>query len=121
MAVSNPTSISGSGRFDPTNTSATAIRYRYAEGHAATEPVVGHARIGRGLAHDFQTIRPLAERDNARIVHWSEFDRGGHYAVLEVPNLVIGDLPTFFAWATRSLVGQGSGRYPTRCGWGRPQ
>ena len=81
-----------------TNTSATAVRYHYAEGHAGTEPVVSKGRIGVAVfAHDFQTIRPLAERDNAQIVHWSEFDRGGHYAVLEVPDLVVGDLRTFFA------------------------
>ena len=81
-----------------TNTSATAVRYHYAEGHAATEPVVSKGRIGGAVfAHDFQTIRPLAERDNAQIVHWSEFDRGGHYAVLEVPDLVVADLRTFFA------------------------
>ena len=74
------------------------FRYHYAEGHAATEPVVSQGRIGVAVfAHDFQTIRPLAERDNAQIVHWSEFDRGGHYAVLEVPDLVVGDLRTFFA------------------------
>jgi pimeloyl-ACP methyl ester carboxylesterase len=81
-----------------TNTSATAVRYHYAEGHAGTEPVVSRGRIGVAVfAHDFQTIRPLAERDNAQIVHWSEFDRGGHYAALEVPDLVVGDLRIFFA------------------------
>ena len=81
-----------------TNTSATAVRYHYSEGHAGTEPVVSQGRIGIAVfAHDFQTIRPLAERDNANIVHWSEFDRGGHYAALEVPDLVVGDLRTFFA------------------------
>ena len=81
-----------------TNTSATAVRYHYAEGHAAAEPVVSTGRIGVAVfAHDFQTIRPLAERDNAQIVHWSEFDRGGHYAVLEAPDLVVGDLRSFFA------------------------
>ena len=81
-----------------TNTSATAVRYHYAEGHAGTEPVVSKGRIGVAVfAHDFQTIRPLAERDNAQIVHWSEFDRGGHYAVLEAPDLIVGDLRTFFA------------------------
>ena len=41
-------------------------------------------------------IRPLAERDNTRIEHWSEFDRGGHYAAMEVPELLVGDLRTFF-------------------------
>ena len=62
-------------------------RYHYAEGRAGAEPVVSQGRIGVAVfAHDFQTIRPLAERDNANIVHWSEFDRGGHYAALEVPD-----------------------------------
>ena len=62
------------------------------------EPVVNHGRIGVAVfADDFQTIRPLAERDNTNIVHWSEFDRGGHFAALEVPDLVVGDLRTFFA------------------------
>jgi epoxide hydrolase len=86
-----------------TNTSATAVRYHYAEAHARTEPVVSQGRIGVAVfADDFQTIRPLAERDNAQIVHWSEFDRGGHFAVLEVPDLVVGDLRTFFAGTRRS-------------------
>jgi len=44
----------------------------------------------------FQTIRPLAERDNANIQHWSEFPRGGHYAALEVPEDVVADLRVFF-------------------------
>ena len=51
------------------------------------------------FADDFQTIRPLAERDNANIVHWSEFDHGGHYAALEVPELVVADLRAFFVQA----------------------
>ncbi len=84
-----------------TNTSATTVRYHYAEAHSGAEPVVSHGRIGVAVfADDFQTIRPLAERDNANIVHWSEFDRGGHYAALEVPELVVGDLRSFFARGT---------------------
>ena len=81
-----------------TNTSAGAVRYHYSEAHSGAEPVVSQGRIGVAVfADDFQTIRPLAERDNANIVHWSEFDRGGHFAVLEVPELVVGDLRIFFA------------------------
>jgi len=30
-------------------------------------------------------------------VHWSEFDRGGHFAALEAPDLVVEDLRTFFS------------------------
>ena len=81
-----------------TNSSAGAVRYHYAEGHSGAEPQVSHGRTGVAVfKDDFQTIRPLAERDNVNIVHWSEFDRGGHYAALEVPELVVGDLRTFFA------------------------
>jgi pimeloyl-ACP methyl ester carboxylesterase len=81
-----------------TNTSATAVRYHYSEGHSGAKPTVSHGRIGVAVfAHDFQTIRPLAERDNTNIVHWSEFDAGGHYAALEVPELVVSDLRTFFS------------------------
>ncbi|HEU5483455.1 MAG TPA: epoxide hydrolase, partial [Microlunatus sp.] len=81
-----------------TNTSATAVRYHYAEAHAERPPQISHGRTGVAVfADDFQTIRPLAERDNTQIVHWSRFDRGGHYAALEVPDLLVGDLRTFFA------------------------
>jgi len=89
-----------------TNTSATAVRYHYSEGHSGAKPAVSQGRIGVAVfAHDFQTIRPLAERDNANIVHWSEFDRGGHYAALEVPDLVVGDLRTFFSSAVSQQDG----------------
>jgi hypothetical protein len=29
-------------------------------------------------------------------VDWSEFDRGGHFAALEAPDLYVGDVRTFF-------------------------
>ncbi|HEU4330604.1 MAG TPA: alpha/beta fold hydrolase [Lapillicoccus sp.] len=81
-----------------TNTSANAVRYHYTEGHSGAEPRVSHGRTGVVVfKDDFQTIRPLAERDNDNIVHWTEIDRGGHYAALEVPELLVGDLRTFFA------------------------
>lgn len=41
------------------------------------------------------TIRPIAEREH-NIVHWSEFDRGGHFAAMEAPDLLINDIHTFF-------------------------
>ena len=40
-------------------------------------------------------IRRLAERTN-NIVHWSEFDRGGHFAAMEEPDLLLGDIRAFF-------------------------
>ncbi|MFU8875785.1 epoxide hydrolase family protein [Micromonospora sp. SL4-19] len=41
------------------------------------------------------TIRPLAERDH-NVVHWAEFNRGGHFAALEAPDLLVGDVREFF-------------------------
>jgi pimeloyl-ACP methyl ester carboxylesterase len=83
-----------------TNTMATAVRYHYEEQRAGAEPVVSTGRIGVAVFHDdFQTIRAFAERDNANIQHWSEHPRGGHYAALEVPEVVAADLRAFFAGA----------------------
>jgi pimeloyl-ACP methyl ester carboxylesterase len=42
-----------------------------------------------------QSVRPLAEQDYD-IVHWTEFDRGGHFAGLEVPDLLAADIGDFF-------------------------
>lgn len=41
------------------------------------------------------TIRPLAERDHF-VAHWAEYDRGGHFAALEAPDLLVGDVREFF-------------------------
>jgi pimeloyl-ACP methyl ester carboxylesterase len=81
-----------------TNTSATAARYYYEQARTETAPAVNAARTGVAVfADDFQTIRAFAERDNSNIVHWSRFDTGGHYAAMEQPAAVVGDLRTFFA------------------------
>ncbi len=40
-------------------------------------------------------VRRLAERAYD-IVHWTEFDRGGHFPAMEVPDLLVGDLREFF-------------------------
>ena len=29
------------------------------------------------------------------VIHWSEMDRGGHFAALEQPDLLIKDIQTF--------------------------
>ncbi|WP_402374704.1 epoxide hydrolase family protein [Isoptericola rhizosphaerae] len=81
-----------------TNTYATAARYHYAEQRSGAELVVAAGRLGVAVfADDFRTIRSLAERDNSRIEHWSEFPRGGHFAAMEVPGDVVADLRVFFA------------------------
>ncbi|WP_020577423.1 epoxide hydrolase family protein [Actinopolymorpha alba] len=41
------------------------------------------------------TLRSIAAREN-NLVHWSEFDRGGHFAAMEAPELLTGDIREFF-------------------------
>jgi pimeloyl-ACP methyl ester carboxylesterase len=40
-------------------------------------------------------IRRYAEQSN-NIVHWSDFERGGHFAAMEAPDLLVGDVRAFF-------------------------
>jgi len=80
-----------------TNTSAAAGRYHYEEANSGAEPALNHAPTGVAVfADDFKTIRPLADRDNPNIVHWSTFEKGGHFASLERPEEVTEDLRKFF-------------------------
>jgi pimeloyl-ACP methyl ester carboxylesterase len=82
------------------NASAGMSRAYRENALADAEPRVSEARTGVAVfADDFQTIKVFAERDNSNIVHWSRFERGGHFASLEVPELVVGDLRAFFATA----------------------
>jgi epoxide hydrolase len=41
------------------------------------------------------TIRSVFDPGNT-IKHWSEYDRGGHFPAMEVPDLLIGDVRAFF-------------------------
>ena len=45
--------------------------------------------------YDFRSVRVFAQRSN-NIVHWSQFDRGGHFAASDAPDLLVEDLRTFF-------------------------
>ncbi|MEO3829197.1 epoxide hydrolase family protein [Actinomadura sp. B10D3] len=40
-------------------------------------------------------VRALAERTD-KIVRWTEFERGGHFAALEQPDLLVSDVRAFF-------------------------
>jgi pimeloyl-ACP methyl ester carboxylesterase len=41
-------------------------------------------------------VRSLADKLIPTIVHWSEFDRGGHFAAMEEPDLLVQDIRKFF-------------------------
>lgn len=42
------------------------------------------------------TVRAIAERQND-VVRWTEYDRGGHFAAMEAPDLLVADVREFFA------------------------
>nr|WP_228564119.1 hypothetical protein [Catenulispora rubra] len=62
---------------------------------SAPEP----SRTPTGLAcfpaENLIVLRHLAERSN-NLVRWTEFERGGHFAAMEVPELLVGDVRAFF-------------------------
>jgi epoxide hydrolase len=48
-----------------------------------------------------QPIRRYAERTLTNIVQWNEYDRGGHFPAMEVPELLISDLRSFAGTLSR--------------------
>ncbi|HZD59898.1 MAG TPA: epoxide hydrolase [Anaerolineae bacterium] len=81
-----------------TRTAGSSARQYYEDFHAKDKPTEPTTTpIGLAMfANDFHSIRRFAERDHKNIVHWSEFDSGGHYAAHQVPDLLIGDVREFF-------------------------
>lgn len=80
------------------NAAAGMSRVYLEDARAQGEPRINDARTGVAVfKDDFQTIKVFAERDNSNIVHWSRFEQGGHFAALEVPDDVVGDIRAFFA------------------------
>jgi epoxide hydrolase len=55
------------------------------------------AAVPQGLAlfGGDDLLRKVLDPDH-KMAHWTEYDRGGHFAALEVPDLLVGDLRTFF-------------------------
>ena len=53
--------------------------------------------IGAGVGA-FEVIYVLATviQEDHNVVHWSEFDRGGHFAAMEAPDLLVVDMRAFF-------------------------
>lgn len=83
-----------------TGTAASSIRLYYENAHdpEAWSPKA-NSGVPTGVAvfgFDEVPIRRYGETSNT-IVRWNEFDVGGHYAVLEVPEVWIGDVRGFFA------------------------
>jgi pimeloyl-ACP methyl ester carboxylesterase len=79
-----------------TRSGATAATFLYEAAHAVREwgapspTPTGFAVFGEG-----SLMRRVLDPDH-KIEHWSEFDRGGHFPAMEVPDLLVGDIRAFF-------------------------
>jgi pimeloyl-ACP methyl ester carboxylesterase len=80
-----------------TNTAASAARFYYEckRTEQPTDPTAFPIGLA-SFAYDFRPLRRFAERDHKNIVHWSEFDRGGHWSAHDAPDLLIEDIREFF-------------------------
>ncbi|MBE1487225.1 epoxide hydrolase family protein [Plantactinospora soyae] len=82
-----------------TRTAGSSANIYYEASHPTAVAPPRRLTVPTGVAvfgHDVVApVRRLAERDN-NIVHWSELDRGGHFAAMEEPDLFVADLRTFF-------------------------
>ncbi|MEV6773325.1 epoxide hydrolase family protein [Nocardia sp. NPDC051030] len=78
-----------------TNTAGSSMRlYKESRQWGADLPNSG-VPTGVAVFPGAGTIRGIAEKQNT-VVHWSEFDRGGHFASMETPDLLTTDLRDFF-------------------------
>jgi len=79
-----------------TGTGATSAHQYYENRIApATEKVRSEVPTGIAVFPTDPNIRSVAERQH-RIVRWSEYSRGGHFAALEAPDLLVEDLRAFY-------------------------
>lgn len=80
-----------------TGTAGSAARMYYENSHRGDWFPVGRSAVPTAVGNfdGDVAIRRWAEQTNT-VVRWTEFDRGGHFAALEHPELLTGDIREFF-------------------------
>ncbi len=78
-----------------TATSAARMYYENMHGPAAWGRQPSPTPVGVAAFAEDVAIRRYGERSN-NITHWTDFDRGGHFAAMEAPDLLVGDIRAFF-------------------------
>lgn len=78
-----------------TGTAGSSGRLYYEGTHSGMWPEPSTVPTGVAVFAEDIAIRRYAEQTN-NIVQWTEFDRGGHFAALEAPDLLVGDVRKFF-------------------------
>jgi len=83
-----------------TGTAGSSARIYYERAHAdywglPPEPSTAPTALADFPRDNFVPLRHIADRTD-RIVRWTTYDRGGHFAAMEQPDLLVGDVRAFF-------------------------
>ncbi|OXM61615.1 epoxide hydrolase family protein [Amycolatopsis vastitatis] len=80
-----------------TGTAGSSANCYYETAHAGAWGASERSPVPTGVAvfPGDVSIRGTLDREHT-IVHWSEFGRGGHFAAMEAPDLLVGDVREFF-------------------------
>jgi epoxide hydrolase len=78
-----------------TRSGASAAQALYESMHAQEWGEEGPAPTGFAVFGADPIARRLIDPEH-KIEHWSEFERGGHFPAMEAPELLTGDIRTFF-------------------------
>jgi pimeloyl-ACP methyl ester carboxylesterase len=83
-----------------TATAGSSARIYYERAHAdywgsPPDPSTTPTALAVFPRDNFIPLRHIADRTNT-IVQWTEYDRGGHFAAMEQPDLLVADIRTFF-------------------------
>jgi len=82
-----------------TGTAGSSARLYYETARARGARPTARSVVPTGVAVFPREIAPPIRRfaeSSDNIVHWTEFGRGGHFAAMEVPDLLVGDVREFF-------------------------
>lgn len=77
-----------------TGTGASSAHLYFESMHSTHLPTPSTVPTGVAAFAEDVSIRRFAELGNT-IVHWSDFDEGGHFAAMERPDLLVGDIRAF--------------------------
>ena len=79
-----------------TRSGASAAQFLYEAAHAVREwGAPAPAPTGFAVFGEGSLVRRVLDPEH-KVEHWSEFDRGGHFAAMEAPELLVGDVRAFF-------------------------
>ena len=81
-----------------TGTAGSSANSYYEAAHAGAWGASERSTVPTGVAvFPAGRVDPAHRRARTHVVHWSEFDRGGHFAAMEAPDLLVGDVREFFS------------------------